>query len=121
MKGSKKDTAEGFEAESAGLSQGAEEPGLAVQLDTLSDEAMNELVSSMIRQASQDDPDVDFLGLTDEEEDEVFDSAEEFQTGQAARGKPADEQLGNGVHGRSQRKSDNEQLQERAGHRAEEL
>lgn len=41
--------------------------GLEIDLDTLSEEAMDELVSSMIRQTSNDDPDIDFLGLIEDE------------------------------------------------------
>jgi hypothetical protein len=36
-------------------------------LEGLSDEALNELVSNIILQTSHGDPDVDFLGLADED------------------------------------------------------
>ena len=111
---SEKDTGREFEAESASpSSQEAAEQGLAVQLETLSDEAMDELVSSIIRQATQEDPDVDFLGLTDE--DEIHSSAEDYSTGRESSERP-----GYG-HEDVQRRSDDEELQEQAGHHAEEL
>jgi len=50
----------------AGLRQTLVRLQVQYDLDSLSDEALNELVSNIIQQ-TQGDPDVDFLGLADED------------------------------------------------------
>lgn len=110
------------EAKSASpMPQGGQGEALAVELDTLSDEAMNELVSSMIRQASQDDPDIDFLGLTDE--DDAYDSAGNYHDVTTSRDSPADAQSADALPDEGTHSSDDEEedMQEPQIHDFEEL
>ncbi len=96
-------------------SQNKGEQGLAIELDTLSDEAMNELVSSMIRQASQEDPDIDFLGLTDE--DDTYDGAGSYQSGSLSSESLDDGEAADDVHEEGQDRWDtDEEFQEHSLH-----
>ena len=120
------ETVEGEEGEAKSASpmpQGGQGEALAVELDTLSDEAMNELVSSMIRHASQDDPDVDFLGLTDE--GDAYDSAGGYQDHDSTTStdSPADAQSADALPDEGTHSSDvdEEDMQEPRIHDFEEL
>lgn len=52
-----------------------------LDLSTLSDDAMDEIVSSMIRQTALEDPDIDFLGLLDNQDLDEYSGANEPEQG----------------------------------------
>ena len=63
--------------------------GSVLDLGSLPDDVMDEIVSSMIRQTSLGDPDVDFLGLDDNEET-IKEDEGNFMTGERQASKPSD-------------------------------
>ena len=66
----KEGRSEEVEEDQSALPPRRAQQALEIDLETLSEEAMDELVSSMMRHSSLGDPDVDLLGLSSGEEDD---------------------------------------------------